>query len=842
MKKIFLIVFFSSAITAFLVLNPVSISVGAESDAMIEALQKEIDAKGYHWTAKRTPLSDLSEEEFMALCGTIVPPEVERRFSGLSAELPGRLMLHAAPSSWDWRDSGNVSSVKSQGSCGSCWDFAAIGVLEAVLLQNESIEYDLSEQQILSCRTPEYGCSGGWYSWAWQYIRDNGAVDETCMPYQASDTVTCIDHLCARVASCGEWIDISNNVESIKQAVMISPVATTFTVYSDFHSYGGGCYDHVDEDPLTHAVVIIGWDDAMCSGEGAWLIKNSWGSSWGLDGYFWIKYGSCRVGYATQLLLYNQGDQIVFDGFGIGDPLGDGDGRPDPGEAIYMSVNLFCDVISDTRTGVSATLSSSSDMVDITGDYAMYPDLDAGDSYAGYSAFEFTVSEFAAPGGIIEFVLDISADGGSYTNSDTFEVVIGDCEVLLLDDDGGASFNTYLETALSNNGYIFETWSEEDRGFPSNTDMGDYAVVVWMTGTAGDIEYENRTAIQNFLEQGGKMLMTGQDVGWQLNHESYVSEITFYNNYMHADYIQDDSGFRSLTGISGDPVGDGMVFEIGGGDGSGNQDWPSEIEPRTGATGIFEYSPGIEGGIRYSGPHKIVYLAFGLEAVNTSAMRDSIVYRSLEWLVDTWPDLQQPSIQLTYPSGSEELEAGEVCEITWTAFDNVGVTSIDILRSYDGGETFTEDVATGEIDDGSYLWNVPDSANTTSRIRVIARDAAGLAIYDDSDTDFVTYVATGSSDLPGVKYFAMEQNLPNPFNPATMINFDVPFRSKVRISIYNVKGQLVRILVDRVFETGRKTVVWDGRDSGGHGASSGVYFCRMEAQDFVQTRKMILLR
>ncbi len=816
--------------------------VSEEERISIDAVRRSIEMKGYDWMAGKTSLSGLSDEEFLALCGTRLPAEVEKRFMGLDSK---RLSVKApgmAPSSWDWRDYGMVSAVKDQDGCGSCWDFAAHGALEAVLLQNEGIEYDLSEQQILSCRTGGFGCDGGWYSWAWKYIGENGSVTEACMPYQADDAVPCTDHLCNAVASNGGWVDIANDVDAIKQEVLISPVATTFTVYADFRYYTGGCYEHADEEPINHAVVIVGWDDAMCDGEGAWLIKNSWGEDWGLDGYFWIKYGSCRVGNATQRVLYDPGDKIVFRNYDIDDASGDDDGRLDPGETVSMAVTLLCDVVSPVRTGVSAILSVSGDIVDLIQDSAVYPDMTRGDEYTGSPSFEFTLSEFTAPGTVLDFVIHISADAGSYASSDTFSVVVGDCPVLLVDDDTGAAYDVFFRNAMSNNGYFYDVWDEAVDGYPSLSTLNDYEVVVWMTGISGDIEYENRLAIGNFLDMGGRMLISGQDIGWQLNNESLVSKINFYNGFLHANYILDDSGFRSLTGIPGDPVSDGLSFDIGGGDGSFSQDWPSEIEPRAGAAAIFEYSPGIEAGLRYDGSHRLVYLAFGLEAVNTSAMRDSLMHRSLEWLVTSWPDLEQPAVTLTSPIGGESLPIGETHEITWTASDNVGVTSIDILRSYDGGFTWGETIATGEGNDGSCIWTLPDSASSTSRIRVIARDAAGFAMYDDSDADFSTTSTTGGDDLPGVMDFALAANFPNPFNPNTVIRFDVPVRARVKIAVYDVNGRLVNTLIDKIFDRGGSETAWDGRDESGKAVASGVYFCRMEAEGFATTRKIVLLR
>jgi len=819
-------------------------AVCANEDPEIEALQREIDRKGYHWKAKRTSMTELSTEEFRGMLGARIPEEVIKRLSRTDRDADYKGARAALlPSSWDWRDFNVATEIRDQGSCGSCWDFAGIAALEAVLDINEGVDYDLSEQQVLSCATPDYGCSGGWYSWAWDYISENGAVPESCMPYQASDTVTCADGSCTKVATTGGWIDIPNNVDAIKQAVMESPVATTFTVYNDLASYGGGCYEHEGDDPINHAVLIIGWQDTLCNGDGAWLIKNSWGTDWGLSGYGYIKFGTCNIGTATQQVFYNSGDHLVYHDYSVDDQNGDGDGRLDPAETVDITATLFNEILSPARSGVQASISSMHPMMEVIGSGSGYGSMNAGDFMDGIPPYSIALSEFATPGEILSLSLDISADGG-YSSSDTFSIRAGDCPILLVDDDAGSSFESYFEEALSNNGYIYEVWEEDAAGYITASEMLDYTVVVWMTGTAGDIEPDNRTALSSFLDSGGRLLISGQDVGWQLNHEGYSAEIAFYNNYLHADYIRDDSGFRSLSGIAADPIGDGMTLDIGGGSGSGDQDWPSEIEPRDAATAVFEYSPGVEGAIKINDSHRLVYFAFGIEAINTEAGRDSVIARSLEYLAeDTWPDLEQPAVEMLSPNGGEELYYTSEEEITWNADDNVGVSGVDILLSCDGGTTFRDTISTGEANDGSYTWIVPDSASSGCLIRVIARDGAGLAQYDDSDQPFTIHQVTDAASRDAVRRFSLSGNIPNPFNPVTSIRFDVARESMINISVYDITGRLVKVLVNRRFEAGSYQAVWDGRNGRGANVSSGIYLCRMTGgEGFVKTRKMVLLK
>jgi len=97
-----------------------------------------------------------------------------------------------------------------------------------------------------------------------------------------------------------------------------------------------------------------------------------------------------------------------------------------------------------------------------------------------------------------------------------------------------------------------------------------------------------------------------------------------------------------------------------------------------------------------------------------------------------------------------------------------------------------------------------------------------------------------SPELPMA--FRFVQNVPNPFNPVTQIAYHVPYESAVSIRIYDVSGRLVRTLVDRVSEPGRHVAVWDGSTDSGVSVGSGVYFCTMEAPDFHESRKMMLLK
>ena len=252
-------------------------------------------------------LVDPSLKERIKYLGLIIPEDVKKRFEELDKQPPP--MLLNTEDVFDWREMGGVTPVKDQGQCGSCWDFAATGAFESAVLINTDIEMDLSEQQVLSCNTGGSSCNGGWMEDAYDIFMNNGAVYESCMPYEADDDVPCTQEECDPVAWMTGYVDVPNNINSIKNALLVGPVSTTFMVYNDFY---WNCYWHEDTGDINHAVVIVGWDDNMCGGLGAWIVKNSWGTNWGDEGYFYMPYGSCGIGRYTQRPVFDQVNYLTF--------------------------------------------------------------------------------------------------------------------------------------------------------------------------------------------------------------------------------------------------------------------------------------------------------------------------------------------------------------------------------------------------------------------------------------------------------------------------------------------------------------------------------------------------
>jgi len=220
------------------------------------------------------------------------------------------------PSSFDWRDVNGTdytTSIKNQGSCGSCWAFGTVGPLECNIKIKDGIEVDLSEQWLVNCNQEGWGCDGGWWAhdyheWKNDSCNGSGAVLEEYCPYTAlDDPCTCPyphDYFINNWSFIGTEYGVPP-VESIKQAIYnYGPVSVALCVNNAFRAYTGGIFDGPSCTDINHAVTLVGWNDSQGS-EGVWILRNSWGTNWGEDGYMRIEYGVSQIGYAACYVNYS---------------------------------------------------------------------------------------------------------------------------------------------------------------------------------------------------------------------------------------------------------------------------------------------------------------------------------------------------------------------------------------------------------------------------------------------------------------------------------------------------------------------------------------------------------
>lgn len=206
----------------------------------------------------------------------------------------------------------------------------------------------------------------------------------------------------------------------------------------------------------------------------------------------------------------------------------------------------------------------------------------------------------------------------------------------------------------------------------------------------------------------------------------------------------------------------------------------------------------------------------------------------------TIADQTPPTATLLAPDGGETWAAGSLHTIVWSAADNIGVADVDLFASDDGGASWTL-IAGGEANDGAYSWLVPAAATVDARVRVVAHDAAGGTAEDQSVAAFAIGSASGVGDLPTTfTRPRLLQNRPNPFNPRTTIGYGLPAAGRVTITVYSVRGEAVRRLLDTDGAPGYGEVVWDGRDGAGRSVPSGPYFCQLRSGGVTDTRRLVL--
>jgi len=263
--------------------------------------------QGHSYELGMNAMGDMSFEEFKAV--KLGYKHVEKPFA--RKVMAPHANKTAAPKTVDWRTKNAVTPVKDQGQCGSCWAFSATGSMEGAVAIASGQLISLSEQQLVDCSGAygNQGCEGGLMDSAFEYVIANGGLTKESNYAYTAKNGKCNSAKAKAVASTiGGYVDVSNSDTALVNAVAIGPVSVAIEAdQACFQFYKSGVLD----DPscgtqLDHGVLAVGYDTT----QKYWIVKNSWGTSWGMSGYVLIAQGmdECGINMAPS---YPTGGKVV---------------------------------------------------------------------------------------------------------------------------------------------------------------------------------------------------------------------------------------------------------------------------------------------------------------------------------------------------------------------------------------------------------------------------------------------------------------------------------------------------------------------------------------------------
>jgi len=248
--------------------------------AVKHAAIEEHNQSGESYRLGHNKMSDWTEEEYEAIL-TYQPGmyNVTSTFDKVGATTP-----------IDWRSSGCVSPIQDQGQCGSCWAFSSVSALESDYCIANGTLFKLSEQQLVDCVKLCFGCNGGNQSLAFNYYESHYAMSESSYPYTAKTGTCQYNANNVTAVKTTSWVGVTGGQpDAMKAALVNNPLAVAIQANQlSFQMYTSGIFTNTNcGTQLDHATNVVGWGNS--NGMDYWIMRNSWGVTWGMSGYMEIE-------------------------------------------------------------------------------------------------------------------------------------------------------------------------------------------------------------------------------------------------------------------------------------------------------------------------------------------------------------------------------------------------------------------------------------------------------------------------------------------------------------------------------------------------------------------------
>ncbi|MDA0986331.1 MAG: S8 family serine peptidase [Bacteroidetes bacterium] len=431
---------------------------------------------------------------------------------------------------------------------------------------------------------------------------------------------------------------------------------------------------------------------------------------------------------------------LVLKSVSINDQSGNNNKSIDPGESVNILVELQNDW--GDATNVTATLEVNHwavTSIKSTSNYGLIKGLSNLDSSSKDNSADPLTLKFSAETIPVKVPckLTVKADGG-ISKVFNFELSVG-ASILFVDDDEDFNSEIYYFKAFKKLGVVYEYWNHFSSGTPSYDILKNYNIVVWSCEWAFPaLDSMDRNALKSYLDNGGRLFLSGQDIGWDLADPSptYPNEFnvskgaskTFYEKYLKTKYIDDGSATNtSLVGYENDPITNGLSIDRFQPGRAATEQFGDITDTTQGSTPIFKFTNGSSlaigkfGAVKFEGNYMLVHFTMGgFEAITDTTKQTVVMNRILNWLFKT-------SVSVDKIFDTENTTSAINVNTKVTSADQI--QTVDLYWDTDGQLPFKK-VSMSSLGSGNYKGEIPAQTVATVQYFVLVKTNRAFMPYE----------------------------------------------------------------------------------------------------------------